>query len=73
MKARTNPPDWLTPEVLAHLRQVEHEFHARAFGEELARVNALPLAQRRQYVAEMVDFAQRKGVKFTKPALGVTP
>jgi hypothetical protein len=42
-----------------------------AFG--VARVNSLPLAQRRRYVGEMVDHAVRKGVKFDKPALGVTP
>ena len=39
----------------------------------MARVNSLPLAERRRYVAEMVDHALRKGVKFDKPALGVTP
>ena len=66
-------PDWLTPEVLGHLRQVAFEFHVRAFGEEMARVNFLPLAERRRYVADMVDHAIRKGVKFDKPALGVTP
>jgi hypothetical protein len=73
MNDRSNRPDWLTPEVLHHLRRVEYEFHVRAFGEELARVNALPLDQRRRYLGEMVDFARRKGVKFAKPALGVTP
>ena len=66
-------PDWLTPDVRKHLRRVERDFHVRAFGEEMARVNFLPLAQRKQYVAEMVDHALRKGVKFDKPALGVTP
>jgi hypothetical protein len=55
------------------MRQAVYDFHVRAFGEELARVNFLPLAQRRQYVAEMMDHALRKGVKFEKPALGVTP
>ena len=55
------------------LRQAIYEFHVRSFGEEMARVNFLPLAQRRRYVAEMVDHAIRKGVKFDKPALGVTP
>ena len=66
-------PDWLTPEVAEHLRQVGYEFHVRAFGEEMARVNSLPLEQRKAYVAEMVDHARSKGVKFEKPALGVTP
>jgi hypothetical protein len=65
-------PDWLTPEVLDHLHQVAFDFHVRAFGEEMARVNLLPLAERRRYVADMFDHAMGKGVKFDKPALGVT-
>lgn len=55
------------------IRRAIYDFHVRAFGEEMARVNFLPLAQRRRYVADMVDHAIRKGVKFEKPALGVTP
>ena len=62
-------PDWLTAEVLDHLHRVVYEFHIRAFGKEMARVNFLPLAERRRHVAEMVDHALRKGVKFDKPAL----
>jgi hypothetical protein len=61
------------PAVRRRVRQAIHDFHVRAFGEEMARVNFLPLAERRRYVAEMVDHAIRKGVKFDKPALGVTP
>lgn len=45
----------------------------RAYGEEMARVNFLPLAQRWQHIADMVDHAVRKGVKFDKPARGVMP
>ena len=73
MKTQKAKPDWLTAKVRKHLRRVEYEFHVRAFGEELARVNFLPLAQRKKYVGEMYDHARRKGVKFEKPALGVTP
>lgn len=73
MNASKTKPGWLTPKVLRHLKRVEYGFHVRAFGEEMARVNFLPLAERRRYVAEMVDHAVRKGVKFDKPALGVTP
>ena len=65
-------PDWLTTEVLEHLHRVEYDFHVRAFGEEMARINFLPLDERRREVAMMVDHATRKGVKFEKPALGVT-
>jgi hypothetical protein len=50
-----------------------YDFHVRAFGEEMARVNHLPPAARRRYIGEMVDHAIRKGVKSAKPALGVTP
>jgi hypothetical protein len=55
------------------LRKAIYDFHVRAFGEEMARVNHLPLAARRRYIGEMVDHAVRKGVKSGKPALGVTP
>jgi hypothetical protein len=54
-------------------RKAAYDFHVRAFGEEMARVNHLPLAARRRYVAQMVDHATRKGVKFNKLALGVAP
>jgi chemotaxis regulatin CheY-phosphate phosphatase CheZ len=63
---------WL-PAVRRKLRQAIYDFHVRAFGEEMARVNFLPAAQRRRYIAEMMDHATRKGVKFDKRALGVTP
>ena len=62
-----------TPGVRRRVRQAIYDFHVRAFGEEMARVNCLPLTERRRYVADMVDHAVRKGVKFAKPALGVTP
>ena len=65
-------PSWLTPEVREHILRAAYEFHVRAFGEELARVNFLPLEERRKYVGEMVDHARRKGVKRERPALGVT-
>ena len=65
-------PPW-SPDALERLEQAEYDFHVRAFGEEMARVNFLPLAERKAYIAEMVDHARAKGVKFEKPALGVTP
>ncbi len=63
----------LSDESEKTLRDIEYEFHVRAFGEEMARVNFLPLEERKKYVAEMYDHAVSKGVKFEKPALGVTP
>ena len=55
------------------MRKIERDFHVRAFGEELARINFLPEKRRKAAVAEMIDHARRKGVKLTRPALGVTP
>jgi hypothetical protein len=65
-------PPW-SPDALKRLEQAEYDFHVRAFGEEMARVNFLPLAERKAYIAQMVDHALAKGVKFEKPAFGVTP
>ena len=61
------------PATRRKLRRAIYDFHVRAFGEEMARINFMPLKQRRRAVAEIVDHAIRKGVKFEKPALGVTP
>jgi hypothetical protein len=61
------------PAVRKKLRKAIYDFHVRAFGEEMARVNHLPLAARRLYVGEMVDRAVQKGVKFDKTAVGFTP
>ena len=66
-------PSWFTPEMREQIRLAAYEFHVRAFGEEMARVNFLPIEARKRYVAEMVDNARRKGVKLERPALGVTP
>lgn len=66
-------PEWLTPEVAARLREIEYDFHVREFGEEMARVNFMPVEQRMRYLYDMIDHAVAKGVKFDRPALGVTP
>jgi hypothetical protein len=43
-----------SPEQIARLRQIEREFHVRAFGEELARVNLdLTIEERQRYIAWM--------------------
>jgi len=72
MKAEQKKTEY-TPAVWRKLRKAIYDFHVRVFGEEMARVNHLPIAARRQYIGEMVDHAIRKGVKSDKPALGVTP
>lgn len=68
----TATPEWLTPEALARLKELEYDFHVRAFGEEMARVNFLPLEERKRYVHDMIDKARSKGVSFEKPCTGVT-
>lgn len=63
----------LTAAQKRHVRKVMRDFHIRAFGEELARINFLPEKRRKQAVAEMIDHARSKGVDLSRPALGVTP
>jgi len=65
-------PNRVTPEIQEYLKRVEYNFQVREFGEEMARINFLPVAERKRQIAEMVDHARRKGVKFEKPARGVT-
>lgn len=73
MKPETTKSDRVTPEIQEYLKRVEYDFQVREFGEEMARINFLPAAERKRQIAEMVDHARRKGVKFEKPARGVTP
>ena len=50
-------------EKLARLHEIERNFHVRAFGEELARVNLdLTIEERRRYLDWMSELAQRHGV-----------
>lgn len=52
-----------TKEELARLRQIERDFHVRAFGEELARVNLdLTIEQRHRYLDWMRELARQNGV-----------
>ena len=62
----------LTPAQKRRLRKVMWDFHVRAFGEEMARINFLPVKKRKAAVAEMIDYARSKGVNLSRPALGVT-
>jgi hypothetical protein len=73
MKKTGLPGKKSAPAARRKLRKAIYDFHVRVFGEEMARVNHLPLAARRRYIGEMVDHATRKGVKSHKPALGFTP
>ena len=62
MPLRLMPP-W-PMEKLARIREIERDFHVRAFGEELARVNLdLTPEERRRYLAWMRKTARAHGVK----------
>ena len=54
------------------LDQLEYDYHVRTFGEEMARINFLPLEQRRREIWEIREYARSKGVPEEKPARGVT-
>ena len=59
-------PPW-PKEKLSRLRELEREFHVRAFGEELARVNLdMTLEERQRYIDWMRETARRHGVKPAK-------
>ena len=55
-------PPW-SKEQLARIRQIERDFHVRAFGEELARVNLdLTIEERHQYLEWMRELARHHHV-----------
>ncbi len=55
-------PPW-SKEKLARLREIERDFHVRAFGEELARVNLdLTIEERHRYLEWMRELARKNGV-----------
>jgi len=55
-------PRW-SKEQLARLREIERDFHVRAFGEELARVNLdLTIQERHRYLDWMRELARKNGV-----------
>ena len=54
----------VVPETLARVREIEREFHVRAFGEELARVNLdMTKEERHRYIDWMRETAHKHGVK----------
>jgi hypothetical protein len=69
----TSPLVPLPPVKKRRMLKIMRDYHARAFGEELARINFLPEKRRKQAVAEMIDHARSKGVDLSRPALGVMP
>ena len=53
-------------------RELQFSYHVQEFGEEMARINFLPLKERRAEIAKIYDHAKARGVKFNKPASGYT-
>jgi hypothetical protein len=69
------PPRW-TKEQLAQIRKIERDFHVRAFGEELARVNLeLTIEERHRYLAWMRETSRQHEVKTGRshPPGGICP
>ena len=61
-------PPW-SKEKLARIREIERDFHVRAFGEELARVNLdLTKEERLRYLSWMRKTARAHGVKIGRPS-----
>ena len=71
MNTKIEPPKSLTSEAMRRVEAAECEFHVRAFGEELARVNFLPEHERRRYVSDMIDHAAGNAVRLSDPPTGV--
>ena len=64
-------PRW-SKEKLARIRQIERDFHVRAFGDELARVNLdLSKEERHRYLAWMRELARKNGVPPTRSAFSL--
>ena len=54
----------MSGEKLARLREIERDYHVRAFGEELARVNLdMTKVERLRYLDWMCENARKHGVK----------
>jgi len=55
-------PRW-SKEQLARIRQIQRDFHVRAFGEEMAKVNLdLTIEERHRYLDWMRELARQNGV-----------
>ncbi len=62
MTEQDTVPDWLTPEVREYIATISYDYHVRAFGEQIARMNFLPEEQRKAEFCDMMDHALSKGV-----------
>jgi hypothetical protein len=61
----------LTGQARRRVEAAEYEFHARSFGEELARINFLPEHERLHSISEMINLAARNDVELNEPPMGV--
>lgn len=58
----------LTKEHVDAIREIEREYHVRAFGEELARVNLdMTKEERIRYIQWMRENARKHGVNVERP------
>lgn len=58
----------LTKEHVDELREIERDYHVRAFGEELARVNLdMTKEERIRYIQWMRENARERGVNVERP------
>jgi len=58
----------LTKEHVDAIREIERDYHVRAFGEELARVNLdMTKEERIRYIQWMRDNARKHGVNVERP------
>jgi hypothetical protein len=57
------PESWWTPELRNYIREVAYEYHVRVFGEQLARINFLPLEERLAEYHAMRDRAWKHGMR----------
>ena len=54
----------MSADAATQLREIERDFHVRAFGEEMARVNLdMTKEERHRYIDWMRETARRNGVK----------
>jgi hypothetical protein len=64
----------MSKEQLARIREIERDFHVRAFGEELAHVNLdMTIEERHKYLDWMREMARRNGVPPTRGAFELRP
>ena len=56
-------------EKIGRVREIERDFHERAFGDELARVNLdMTIEERHRYLQWMREMARKHGVPRTRGA-----